>query len=488
MKRAAEEGPGKKKRKVPLTDGPPICLWNGCGQQFADVTELGVHLNLHVNQNRATPQHRIRPPCLWQGCERGVDNPLKSAYNLVHHLRYHHTGEKPFRCPREGCESAFVQQSDLKDHLRKLHGEDDGHVPRQRKQAPPPAPEPPAKPAAPGFTSGFTSSSTFGFSNGFTSGSTFSRGFASSFQPFAPLSNNQEATLPSYTANNGTAQPTPRSQPQLTPSSAPLLSLPLALSGPSTGPFPSPRFQPRATPRDPLATPRNFVITPRSLLAFSDFGLTPRGIPETPRFMPFTFPPDTPKNDMALSFLPVNSTPNFDLTLDPLQNLTLPPTPVNPVPAPLSISQPSAVSSEPPPLPLQTNPQPMPPPAGGPKRPALSVKIANPADRLPPTAKTNLTPLFDWDIMASLEALTPKQQDILISLNTPRSTKDQPPSKPELPLTAPSPGPPPAAATPEQIRFRPASSDIPASPAPPTPEQEAMLAQIREIQKRAFKS
>ncbi len=52
------------------------------------VEELGQHLSDHIKQQKASEAFkRSECYCEWEECSR-AQAPLKSEYNLVHHLRY----------------------------------------------------------------------------------------------------------------------------------------------------------------------------------------------------------------------------------------------------------------------------------------------------------------------------------------------------------------------------------------------------------------
>lgn len=120
----------KKKRKSTGTANTPACKWGGCtGATFDTAEDLGNHLLEHIKSQRDI--RRGDCFCEWEGCTR-AGKTLKSTYNLVHHLRYKHTGEKPYQCSKPDCKSRFVQLSDLKEHLRNIHKVEDGYGRKKR--------------------------------------------------------------------------------------------------------------------------------------------------------------------------------------------------------------------------------------------------------------------------------------------------------------------------------------------------------------------
>jgi len=104
------------------------CQWKNCDEAFEEIEKLGTHLSeSHIKIqkiiNRANQKHGF--VCEWKGCAR--DYPFPSCYNLIQHVRFKHTGEKPFVCTASACSLRFSQASDLKEHLRRhqsLEGDD----------------------------------------------------------------------------------------------------------------------------------------------------------------------------------------------------------------------------------------------------------------------------------------------------------------------------------------------------------------------------
>ncbi|KYR00818.1 hypothetical protein DLAC_11531 [Tieghemostelium lacteum] len=122
-----------RKRRSSDPPGPFECKWGDCkGVVFEKLSDLGDHLSDHVKNQKGK---KSESHCEWNGCTRG-DKPLKSAYNLIHHLRYKHTGEKPFHCDYPDCDSRFVQLSDLNEHKRNIHKFEDGYVKKKRNSKP----------------------------------------------------------------------------------------------------------------------------------------------------------------------------------------------------------------------------------------------------------------------------------------------------------------------------------------------------------------
>ncbi|EFA86128.1 hypothetical protein PPL_00688 [Heterostelium album PN500] len=120
--------PRKKRRGSSIQANAPFhCKWSSCKLDFPSLKELDDHLGVHVKQQKET---KFYAQCEWFGCSRG-GRPLKSSYNLVHHIRYKHSGLKPHAC--DICESSsFVQLSDLNEHKRNVHKVDDGHIKKKR--------------------------------------------------------------------------------------------------------------------------------------------------------------------------------------------------------------------------------------------------------------------------------------------------------------------------------------------------------------------
>ena len=96
-----------------------LCKWDECNLSFESLKDLGVHLRAHIKTQKDTNRKCKKSGyvCKWAGCAR--TNPFKGCYNLEHHLRYQHTGERPYQC--DACSSSFAQRSDLTEHLQNIH-------------------------------------------------------------------------------------------------------------------------------------------------------------------------------------------------------------------------------------------------------------------------------------------------------------------------------------------------------------------------------
>eukprot|EP01095_Lingulamoeba_sp_RSL-Kostka_P002792 TRINITY_DN1370_c0_g1_i1.p1 TRINITY_DN1370_c0_g1~~TRINITY_DN1370_c0_g1_i1.p1 ORF type:complete len:361 (-),score=87.13 TRINITY_DN1370_c0_g1_i1:245-1282(-) len=98
------------------------CYWENCNSSpFKEISELGKHiLQEHiVTQKIENKKQKKRGYiCKWENCKRNL-KPFKGCYNLEHHIRYQHTKEKPFDC--HICKAKFVQNSDLREHLKSIH-------------------------------------------------------------------------------------------------------------------------------------------------------------------------------------------------------------------------------------------------------------------------------------------------------------------------------------------------------------------------------
>jgi len=107
------------------------CQWEECNCKFETVGALGDHVRLHIAaQKKENRRNKTRGfYCKWRNCNR--EKAFKGLYNLDHHLRYQHTGEKPYSCQK--CASVFGQESDLKEHLIKIHQESVPSKPRKSR-------------------------------------------------------------------------------------------------------------------------------------------------------------------------------------------------------------------------------------------------------------------------------------------------------------------------------------------------------------------
>jgi len=113
------------------------CKWGMCNLNYNTVEELGQHISEHIKMQKAVNRREKRSGyvCEWDGCSRNK-KPFKGCYNLEHHIRYQHTGEKPFACPKGWCDSKFAQHSDLKEHLRNIHCEQEDRTQKKKRSMP----------------------------------------------------------------------------------------------------------------------------------------------------------------------------------------------------------------------------------------------------------------------------------------------------------------------------------------------------------------
>ncbi|KAJ9578960.1 hypothetical protein L9F63_024933, partial [Diploptera punctata] len=93
------------------------CRWIDCYSVFPDQESL-VH---HIEKSHVELRKGEDFSCFWQGCPRR-SRPFNARYKLLIHMRVH-SGEKPNKCPFEGCTKAFSRLENLKIHQRSHTGE-----------------------------------------------------------------------------------------------------------------------------------------------------------------------------------------------------------------------------------------------------------------------------------------------------------------------------------------------------------------------------
>ena len=124
VSRNKRDEPPKKRKKLSKkrNDEACKCEWNDCDKIFDCLTELGTHVLGHIQDQKAENRSNKKSGyiCKWKNCSR-KEKPFKGCYNLEHHIRYQHTGEKPFVC--KWCPSKFAQRSDMIEHLRNIHNQ-----------------------------------------------------------------------------------------------------------------------------------------------------------------------------------------------------------------------------------------------------------------------------------------------------------------------------------------------------------------------------
>ncbi|KAN0014451.1 hypothetical protein ACTFIU_000769 [Dictyostelium citrinum] len=89
------------------------CFWKDCKDNkkfFDNIIELGEHIDEHVN---TLNMNQLK--CKWKDCQAS-NNTFYNKYSLINHIRYRHTGIKPFICRDNNCSKAFVRKADLDSH------------------------------------------------------------------------------------------------------------------------------------------------------------------------------------------------------------------------------------------------------------------------------------------------------------------------------------------------------------------------------------
>ncbi|XP_060534155.1 uncharacterized protein LOC132706695 [Cylas formicarius] len=93
------------------------CKWDGCYEAYDSQGGLVKHIEKsHVEVKRGEEF-----TCFWERCPRKT-KPFNARYKLLIHMRVH-SGEKPNKCPFNGCNKAFSRLENLKIHQRSHTGE-----------------------------------------------------------------------------------------------------------------------------------------------------------------------------------------------------------------------------------------------------------------------------------------------------------------------------------------------------------------------------
>lgn len=100
-----------------------ICPYADCGKRFAHEYKLKNHITSHHEKNVTAEVVKYTPPSEKQ---TKVSKPSGGAYASA-------SSDRPYACPYEGCEKAYIHEYKLKLHLRREHPghlvEDNGNAP-----------------------------------------------------------------------------------------------------------------------------------------------------------------------------------------------------------------------------------------------------------------------------------------------------------------------------------------------------------------------
>nr|XP_022899748.1 zinc finger protein 33A-like [Onthophagus taurus] len=93
------------------------CKWEDCYQNYNSQSALVKH----IEKNHVELKRGEEFTCFWINCPR-KSKPFNARYKLLIHMRVH-SGEKPNKCPFQGCNKAFSRLENLKIHQRSHTGE-----------------------------------------------------------------------------------------------------------------------------------------------------------------------------------------------------------------------------------------------------------------------------------------------------------------------------------------------------------------------------
>ncbi|KAJ4907468.1 putative zinc finger protein [Raphanus sativus] len=89
-----------------------ICPYSGCGKRYAHEYKLKNHLSAYHEKNAAGETPTYTPPA--EKVSRTPKTPAATVYASA-------SLERPYTCPYEGCDKAYIHEYKLKLHLKREH-------------------------------------------------------------------------------------------------------------------------------------------------------------------------------------------------------------------------------------------------------------------------------------------------------------------------------------------------------------------------------
>ncbi|CAA7027467.1 unnamed protein product [Microthlaspi erraticum] len=102
-----------------------ICPYSGCGKRYAHEYKLKNHILAYHEKNVTGDTPKYTPPA--EKVSRAVKTPA-GGYGPA-------TSERPYACPYDGCEKAYMHEYKLKLHLKREHP---GHLQEENTENPTP--------------------------------------------------------------------------------------------------------------------------------------------------------------------------------------------------------------------------------------------------------------------------------------------------------------------------------------------------------------